>query len=116
MPDNVAPSVELDSQIGWCAGPDGRARTDQPKVVEERAVKSRVEEAISQRVLLRQAANGQISGVVVAHRQAAVLAPGHESIHTAAVDLALLLIGPIHDVPCLMVWRNILARVIWSDR
>ena len=96
MPDNVTLRIELDSQITWCVRPDGRTRTDQPKVVEERPVKTRVEEVISQRVLLRQAANGQISGVVVAHRQSAVLAPGHEPVHTAAVDLA---VGEVRQPP-----------------
>src|SRR6266852_1191410 len=101
MPDNVTPCIELDSQICWCVGPGRRARTDQPKVVEERAVKRRVEEVISQRVLLREAANRQISGVVVTHRQPAVLAPGHEPIHAAAVDLALFLRSAVHDVASL---------------
>src|SRR5437879_732278 len=42
---------------------------------------------ISQNVLLSQAANGQVGRVIVAHRQPAVLAPGYEPVHAAAVDL-----------------------------
>src|SRR4029450_2878828 len=43
MPDNVTPCIELDSQICWCVGPGRRARTDQPKGVEEEAVTRRVD-------------------------------------------------------------------------
>src|SRR5947208_2140911 len=75
-------------------------------MVEQRAVKCRVEEMISQNVLLSQAANGQVGRVIVAHGQPAVLAPGYEPIHSAAVDLMLLLEGAIHDVAGLLVRRS----------
>src|SRR5207244_4699961 len=89
---------------------------DQPKMVEQRAVKRRVKKTISQSVLLSQAANGQVGRVIVAHRQPAVLAPGYEPVHSAAVDLTLLLEGAIHDVAGLLVSRNVPGGVIWRDR
>src|SRR5882672_2572405 len=66
-----------------------------------------MEEMISQNVLLSQAADGQVGRVIVAHRQPAVLAPGYEPVHSAAVDLMLLLEGAIHDVAGLLVRWNV---------
>jgi hypothetical protein len=74
-----------------------------------------MEEMISQNVLLSQAPNGQVGRVIVAHRQPAVLAPGYEPVHSAAVDLKLLLKGPVDDVPCRLIRRNILGRIISND-
>src|SRR2546421_1451986 len=84
-------------------------------MVEQRAVKCRVEEMISQNVLLSQAANGQVGRVIVAHGQPAVLAPGYEPIHSAAVDLMLLLEGAIHDVAGLLVRWNVAGSIIRRD-
>ena len=69
---------------------------------------------ISQNVLLSQAANGQVGRVIVAHRQPAVLAPGYEPVHSAAVDLTLLLKGTIHNVADFLVRRSVSRRVIRS--
>src|SRR2546429_7152958 len=84
-------------------------------MVEQRAVKCRVEEMISQNVLLSQAANGQVGRVIVAHGQPAVLAPGYEPVHSAAVDLMLLLEGAIHDVAGLLVRWNVAGGIIRRD-
>src|SRR5437762_604052 len=84
-------------------------------MVEQRAVKRRVEEMISQNVLLSQAANGQIGRVIVAHGQPAVLAPGYEAVHSTAVDLMLLLEGAIHDVAGLLVGWNVPGGIIRRD-
>src|SRR6266702_4164125 len=70
---------------------------------------------ISQSVLLSQAANGQVGRVIVAHRQPAVLAPGYEPVHSAAVDLMLLLEGAIHDVAGLLVRWNVASGIIRRD-
>src|SRR5450756_1336665 len=110
--DNDALRVELDHQIRWCFRPDRGAGADQPKMVEQRAVKRGVKKTISQSVLLSQAANGQVGRVIVAHRQPAVLAPGYESVHSAVVDLTLLLEVAIHDVAGLLVSRNVPGGVI----
>src|SRR6266566_5985095 len=108
--------VELDHQIRWCVRPDRGAGADQPKMVEQRAVKRRVKKTISQSVLLSQAANGQVGRVIVAHRQPAVLAPGYEPVHSAAVDLTLLLKGTIYNVAGLLVRRNVPGSVIGRGR
>src|SRR5436309_1480910 len=84
-------------------------------MVEQRAVKRRVEEMISQNVLLSQAANGQVGRVIVAHGQPAVLAPSYEPVHSAAVDLMLLLEGAIHDVAGLLVRWNVAGGIIRRD-
>src|SRR5947207_14608329 len=107
--------VELDHQIRRCVRPDRGAGADQPKMVEQRAVKRRVEEMISQNILLSQAANGQVGRVIIAHRQPAVLAPGYEPVHSAAVDLMLLLEGAIHDVAGLLVRWNVPSGMIRRD-
>src|SRR5438034_10351983 len=70
---------------------------------------------ISQNVLLSQAANGQVGRVIVAHGQPAVLAPSYEPIHSAAVDLMLLLEGAIHDVAGLLVRWNVPSGIIRRD-
>src|SRR5437879_12207060 len=70
---------------------------------------------ISQNVLLSQPANGQVGRVIVAHGQPAVLAPGYEPIHSAAVDLMLLLEGAIHDVAGLLVRWNVAGGIIRRD-
>src|SRR6266540_1698175 len=116
MLEDDALCIELDHQIRRCIPPDRGAGANQPKMVEQRAVKRRVKKTISQGVLLSQTANGQVRRVVVAHRQSAVLAPGYESVHSASVDLTLLLEGAIHDVAGLMIRRNVPGRVVWSDR
>src|SRR6266702_5211642 len=113
--DHDALRVELDHQIRRCVRPDRGAGADQPKMVEQRAVKRRVEEMISQNVLLSQAANGKVCRVIVAHRQSAVLAPGYEPVHSAAVDLMLLLEGAIHDVAGLLVRWDVPGGIIRRD-
>src|SRR6266496_795968 len=70
---------------------------------------------ISQNVLLSQTANGQVGRVIVAHGQPAVLAPSYEPIHSAAVDLMLLLEGAIHDVAGLLVRWNVAGGIIRRD-
>src|SRR5512132_2586407 len=106
--------VDSNNQIRRSVQPRGGAGADQPRMVEQRAVKRRVEEMISQNILLSQAANGQVGRVTIAHRQPAVLAPGYEPVHSAAVDLTLLLKGTIHNVADFLVRRSVSRRVIRS--
>src|SRR6266508_1239826 len=99
--------VELGDPAGRGIGPCRRAGADQPDVIQERAAEGRVEEVIGHGVLLGELAFRHIGSIVVTHRQAAIIAPGHKLVHLAAVDLILLLIEAVDQVADLLIGRHI---------
>ena len=87
------------------------ARAHQPLVVEERAAECGVEEVVGQHVLRRLFRYRELVGRVIAQRQALGVAHRHELVHPAAVDLDLLLVVPVDEVPRLLVGPNIFGDV-----
>ena len=86
------------------AGPCRRRRRDQPLMVEVRAAKGGLEEIIRDRVVrmvpaVQVVVDRQGACVVVALRQAGGVAAGRVPVLPAFVELVLLRVEAVHDVP-----------------
>ncbi len=98
----------------------GRARADEPLVIEIRAAESAHEEVVGERVFLRPFPQAEVAAVlaavVVAHRPAADLR--HRSVHVvpAARDLLLVVIEGVHRARDDLVLRHVHGRRIDPER
>src|SRR5262249_49720011 len=75
-----------------------------------------MKEVVTHYELLRELSLRQIVRVYIAEYEAAVVAPGNEFVHLAAVDLKLLVIEAVDYVPGQLVRRNVLRHIIGSNR
>src|SRR5262249_16610020 len=89
----------------------GRRRGDEPDVVEERSAERRLEEIVAEDVLSREAAERQRGAVVIAHDQAAGVAPRDELVHLPAVDLKNVLVVAVHRVAGELVRRDVASKI-----
>ena len=67
-------------------------------MIEERTPVSAVKVIVGEHVLLCEYPFGKCGRVEVAEHQARIVAPRHELVHLAAVDLRLLLIETVYEV------------------
>ena len=80
-------------------------------MVQERSAESRLEEPVGQGIALRIPPQGQLLAVVIAHGEAAGVGNGGKAVQAAAVDLRLVLVKAVHQIPGFSVGRNVAADI-----
>ncbi len=91
--------------------PHGGLGGNEELVVEEGPAKGRVEEIIAHHILPGEHALGQSGGVESARDQAGIVRPRHITVHPATVDLQLLGVKSVDDVPGPRGFGHVLAHV-----
>ena len=109
--------VELDHQVARSSVIAWRAGTDEPGAVKEPATKSRVKEMVQQRVLFGQLVQWQRPAIDVTHRETTSIRNSYKLVHSATVNLLLLLIEAVHQIASHLLEADIAVnaeRTIWK--
>src|SRR5262249_42538245 len=100
-----------------------RGGSDQPLMVEKGTAIGRVEEPVTQSVLLRELSLRQRGGIEVAQDQARVIAPRDKLIQVASlglqdavINLELLMIKAMNEIARFRVRRDVRGEVVGNER